>query len=78
MRNALGGLCRVGDEDKRDGTETVPYGEGWGCILSFPVCSCLNSGDPSVGYADSSPKRGAKRAVPFYQSEIFAAERCPF
>ena len=30
------------------------------CVLSFPLCSILPSGDPSVGYADSSPKKGAK------------------
>ena len=36
----------------------------WGgcllCVLSFPLCSILPSGDPSVGYADSSPRRDAK------------------
>ena len=30
--------------------------------FSFPYCHSLNPGDPSVGYADSSPKRGAKSA----------------
>ena len=31
---------------------------------------------PQSANADSSPKRGAKRAV--RRSKIFAAERCPF
>ena len=48
--------------------------------LSFPLCWCRNSGDPSVGLtAASSPKRGAKGEVQLLrQCENFAAKRCPY
>ena len=57
----IGGIVRcVGEEDKRDGTEAVPYGEGWGAYFLFHSARVSTLATPQSA-TPTAPLRGAPR-----------------